>query len=925
MKRLLPLLWLLAFVLHACIRTDNPVIDTGAGPEGGGTPDITQCAVLETVLDGKDYVPQSPPRFASDARLHPDIFYIGWSKLDERNDLRFPTKGYSGDGFEDKLFVSRKLEDGTVQSWQLLPLLDETCQDTEKIRVHSFDIAPNGQSLYVSMRREGDTHLGIYDFDFTTFTFRKITHDNTVHFIHPTYVGDDQDTGHPVLFVAKSVQASELPLNYGGPPDGVLLDEYDRDATPLIHILDAESGDTQRIGFNNSHQTEPLAIDLEDGMRLVVFTQWEHQQTTNRFALWKIQVDGSDNFTFFGQESATDRSAANIFQAREIKSGPYNRYILMAQGRASFVADGSVMMTRRQHFDLRSDRVPLEVHDDGMHIARNPEHYNDESMVYAYRETKERSYGIYLKDYPTDLNGDTTAGVRTLIMSHDDLHFVQPRSFYPPERRIAAPNEGDISESRTSFTNLALNSHAGFLVQNLTQSDNGVQHQTNGMLPEDLRLKFFIPSHTFSSSQAIGKLGWSSSPELSVPASTFLELENDGSIGAILNPGLYIWKLYKSFPYQDSYLYIPIRAERQEISFVPNRVNACNQCHQERSQENIDRYKALETVASQKMQGDDLSGVQDASGYDAESAAPDFHRDIMPLFTTTETRSGLACADCHDSRHPLDLSNPTGARSQSPAWLALVRGAHKLRETEEVAPYINNSINPMGFDDNYHAAPFLWALLLGDDLSRPEEPGFPDDRSRDLTRFGDYGATFDPRIVDAIATINAQYDHTQHWTPAQMQALITYSTTQSMVGLSDRIAFDTQGNGYTSNVAGQKAYQALVRQCFNCHNDHTSEGINAEDFGLPLQKRFRSSSDLRSRYLRLLIHSHLAQKEDTAFSRFLSQSNINTSMSRTLSSARDRINFDDPDHSQLLVYARCDSLNANVSPKFPWQNRRRVK
>lgn len=917
MKRLLPLLFITALLVKACIPTDNPVIDTGAGPGGGGTPDVSQCAVLGNVLDGKDYVAQSAVRFGTDGRLHPDVFYIGWSKLDERNDLRFPAKGYDGDGFEDKLLVSRELDDGTVRTWQLLPMLNETCEDDERLRIQSFDVAPDGRSLYVSMRREGDSHLGIYQFDFGSFTFRKITNDNSVHFLNPVYVGNDANTGNAMLFVAKSVHASELQLNYGAlPEDDILLDEYDRAPTPLIHLLDSETGDVQRIGFNNSHQTEPLPINLPDGTRLIVFTQWEHQQTTNRFALWKMQVDGSDNFTFYGQESATDRRASNIFQAREITSGPYAGYILMTQGRTAFVADGSVMMTLRENLDLRSERIALDRHRDGRHISRNPEHYNDESMVYAYRETKDQSYGIYLKDYPDDLDSGNAAGPRRRLMVHDDLHFVHPRSFYPPLEQVAAPGEGDIGESRTSFTNPALNGNAGFLVQNMAQSDNGVQHQLDGMLPSELSLRFFIPSHTLRNSQAIGKLGWDGSPELSVPASNFLALETDGSLGALLRPGLYAWKLYKRFNYQGAYVAIPVRAERQEISFVPNRVNACNQCHQERSQANIDLYENLDTIASQKMESNDLSGVHDTTTYDTANSVPDFHRDVMPLFETTNTASGRACTECHNASDKLDLSNPTGSRSQNASWLALVRGAHKLLGTEDVVPYIDNSINPMGFDDDYHPAPFMWSLLLGDDLSERPESGFPGHRSRDLTRPGDYGATFDQRIVNAIGTINAQYDHSQHWTSTQIQNFINYSTTQSMVGLSDRIAFLSQGQGYTSSAAGQKAYQAMVRQCFNCHNNHTTEGINDAAFGLPQEKRFRSSFDLRNPFVRFVLDSHVAQKSDIAYSRFLSQSNLEASMSRTLSSARDRINFDTPDASQLLVYARCDNLHANVSHPF---------
>ena len=40
--------------------------------------------------------------------IHPDVFYIGWSTLDSRSDLRSPRKGYTEDKFEDKLFVTRQ-------------------------------------------------------------------------------------------------------------------------------------------------------------------------------------------------------------------------------------------------------------------------------------------------------------------------------------------------------------------------------------------------------------------------------------------------------------------------------------------------------------------------------------------------------------------------------------------------------------------------------------------------------------------------------------------------------------------------------------------------------------------------------------------------------------------------------------------------
>ncbi len=896
----------LCLALAACISPDNETV------EGTGTPDIPVCGTIPGAGDGADYRPLEPRTFAADGRVHPDLFYLAWSTLDSRSDLRFPARGYEGTGFEDKLMVSREEPDGSISTWQLLPKLNDSCQDVEKIRLHSFDVAPDGKTLYLSMRRDSDPHLAIYAFDVNAYSFEKLAGQAGADLINPTYVGDDPQSGHPILFVAKTVEKEEIPVNYFA---GVLRDEYDRAPTPLIHRLDAVTGDLFRIGLNNSHQTEPVAIPGPDGTPLVVFTQWEHQQTVNRFALWKMQVDGSDNFTFYGQESRTDRSGANLFSPRAIRSGPYQGYVLMTEGARSnhsFAAEGDILMTLRADLDLRSaplflSRVDNSTGDD-VRIARSPEHYNAESFVYAHRETVDNTYSLYVKDYPAAPDQSVVGnGPGTLIIADPHYHFVQPRSFYPPPSAQAAPGEGDLGESRSSFTNPALDGKSGFLVQNLTESDNGVQHQLDGIAPDDIALQFFIPSHTFDDSSTVGV---GNSPEMSIPASGFIRPESDGSLGVIVKSGLYVWKVNKRFNLQGQDVWIPVRAERQEVSFVPNRVNACNQCHQERSQENIDHYAHFESIAATKMKSADLSAVPDITSYNAYAAVPDFHRDIMPLFTTPG-RQGQSCADCHNARDKLNLSNPTGPEARNATWRTLVSGAHRL-PSGRVVPYVSSSINPLGMDDDYQPAPFLWSLLLNDDLTVPPEAGFPNNGSRVLVRPGDYGATYDAEVEQAIAEVNAAYDHSAHWSAAQVQQFITYATTQVPVGLSDRIDFQAQGADYLGSAAGQKAYQALVRNCFECHNNHIEGGIDGDGFGLPQEKRFAGDTDLKSRQLRFVIWSHLAQKGDTTYSPYPWQSDLETAMYRTLESARYRIDFANPSESELLVYARADQLHDNV-------------
>ena len=910
--------------ISGCISTTNETVE-------GGTPDITECNPIEGVLDGADFVPKTAiSNHEDDDRTHPDLFYIAWAQLDTRTDLRFPERGYDDTGFEDKLLVSRKQRDGSYKTWQIYPSVDNSCQDIEKVRIQSFDVAPDGKSLYIAMSKpvfaDSDTlkandlnpnrNLSIFKMDITSKKITPITHDYSLSFSYPTYIGNDKDTNHEMLLISKTVTKDDIPLNY----KSVLLDEYDRAPVPLIHTLDTVTGTVTRIGFNNSHQTEPVVINQAGDIPLVVFTEWEHQATVNRFSLWKMQIDGSDNFMFYGQEARPDASETSIYQARQVKSGKYKDYILMGEaGRTGssggrFIAEGNIIMAKRDVLDLRSPQTVLSKLDGSSgveyNIARTPEHYNDESFVYAYRADADSSYGIYIKDYPSDLNATPDNSEGELVISNNSYHFMQPRSFYPPVSKTVAPGVSELSENRISFTNNNLNGKAGFLVETLGRSNNGVQNQLNGIDTADIRMQFFVPSHHFSDSQAIGL---ENSPELTIPSSPMIQTEADGSLGIILKEGLYVWKVNKKFPFTDgsnnaNNLWLPIRAERQEVSFVKNRVNACNQCHQDRNQDVIDYFENYVSTAQTKMKGT-LANVigtdKDISDYNTTEDIPDFQKNIAPLFVKNALGGGGSCVSCHNATDKLNLSNMTGISVMNATFRNFVLGAHKMPDSEEVFPYNYSSINPMGMDNQYHPAPFLWSLLLNDDLTVPEDENHSNTSSRDLDRANDYGAKYNENVVTEINRINGIYDHSKHWSLEDTQAIITYGSTRLPAGLSDRITF-TPNTLSTSSPQAQKAYQALVANCYSCHNNHTVGGVNDNTFTdvKPKEKRFNDNIFLRDTEIRFVIRRHLANKGDTKYSQYLWKSNLRWSMSSTLGSALHRIDFNDINNSELLVYAR---------------------
>ncbi|CAA6812651.1 MAG: Unknown protein [uncultured Sulfurovum sp.] len=912
-------------LLIGCISSSDKTVE-------GGTADITECAPIEGVLDGADFIPKTAiSNHEDDDRTHPDLFYIAWAQLDARTDLRFPAEGYDDTGFEDKLLVSRKQQDGTYKTWQIYPELDNECSDVEKVRIQSFDVAPDGKSLYISMSKPvfdpNDTlkandlnpnrNLGIFKMDISTKKITAITNDYSVSYSYPTYIGNDEDNNHEMLLISKTVTRDDIPMNYKS--SAVMLDEYDRAPAPLIHKLDTVTGAVTRIGFNNSHQTEPVVINQDGDIPLVVFTEWEHQATVNRFSLWKMQIDGSDNFMFYGQEARPDESQANIYQARQIKSGKYKDYILMGQATrtgnmGNFIGEGDVLMTKREVLDLRSPSITLSKLDSSSgveyNLARNPEHYNDESFVYAYRADVDSSYGIYIKDYPEDINSTVNSSSGELVINSDSYHFMQPRSFYPPVSKTVAPGVTELSENRISFTNNNLNDKAGFLVETLGRSNNGVQNQLNGIDTHDIRMQFFIPSHHFSDSYAIGL---ENSQELSIPSSPMIQTEADGSLGVVLKEGLYVWKVNKKFEFTDgtgnaNNLWLPIRAERQEVSFVRNRVNACNQCHQDRNQDVIDYFENYVSTAQTKMKGNlaDIIGTdKDISEYNATEEIPDFHKNIAPLFSKAALDGGGSCISCHNATDKLNLSNMTGISIMNATYRNFVLGAHKMPDSEEIFPYNYASINPLGMDNDYHPAPFLWSLLLNDDLSVPEDEDHSNSSSRDLDRDEDYGAQYNENVNTEITRINALYDHSKHWSGEDTQAMITYGSTRLAAGLSDKITF-TKNSLSTNTAQAQKAYQSLVKNCYECHNNHTSGGINDSSFENinPKEKRFNDSIFLRDTETRFVIHKHLANKGDTQYSQYTWESNLRNSMSKTLGSALHRIDFNDINNSELLVYAR---------------------
>jgi hypothetical protein len=254
------------------------------------------------------------------------------------------------------------------------------------------------------------------------------------------------------------------------------------------------------------------------------------------------------------------------------------------------------------------------------------------------------------------------------------------------------------------------------------------------------------------------------------------------------------------------------------------------------------------------MQGNlaDVIGTdKDISEYNSTKVIPDFHKNIAPLFTKSGLNGGKSCVDCHNAKDKLNLANMTGVSLKTSMYRTFVLGAHKVKDKDKILPNQYADINPLGMDSKYHPAPFLWSLILDDDLSVPSDDNHSNTAARNLERKNDFGAQYDEDVISELNRINGDYNHSKHWSLEDTQKMITYGSTRLAVGLSDKIDF-TENSLSISTPQAQKAYQALVKNCYECHNTHTAGGLQDANFTdiIPKEKRFTSASYLRDSRMR---------------------------------------------------------------------------
>jgi len=176
----------------------------------------------------------------------------------------------------------------------------------------SFD----GTKIVFAMRGPTDPSWGIFEYDTATKVMRRIACDAAVSGddTEPAYLPDGR-----VVFVSNRQEKTKSQMQAVGAAQGLspasytYVDEYEREQTTVLHVMNSDGSNCHQISFDQSHDRNPTV--LSNGQ--IMYSRWDHVGERNQFTIFSVNPDGTNLFVVYGAHSPGN----SYMQPRELPDG----------------------------------------------------------------------------------------------------------------------------------------------------------------------------------------------------------------------------------------------------------------------------------------------------------------------------------------------------------------------------------------------------------------------------------------------------------------------------------------------------------------------------------------------------------------------------------------------------------------------------
>jgi len=178
------------------------------------------------------------------------------------------------------------------------------------------DVSFDGARIVFAMKGPSDARWGIWEYDTASQAVQRIACDAAVQGddTEPAYLPDGR-----IVFISNRQETTRQQMQVQGtalglqPPSYTYVDEYERERTAVLHVMDSDGGNCRQISFDQSHDRNPTVLSTGE----ILYSRWDHVGNRNQFTIFKVNPDGTNLFVVYGAHSPGN----SYMQVREMPNG----------------------------------------------------------------------------------------------------------------------------------------------------------------------------------------------------------------------------------------------------------------------------------------------------------------------------------------------------------------------------------------------------------------------------------------------------------------------------------------------------------------------------------------------------------------------------------------------------------------------------
>lgn len=157
------------------------------------------------------------------------------------------------------------------------------------------EVSYDATTLLFSMRGPEDETWNLWEYSIEADELTRVITDDAL-----ADEGDDVDATYlpdgRIVFSSNRQEKSKQLLAAENKEPYAYLDEYERERTIALHVINQARDEVRQISFNQSHDRNPTVLNSG----AIMYSRWDHVGDRNHFPLFFTNPDGTSMFVLYG-------------------------------------------------------------------------------------------------------------------------------------------------------------------------------------------------------------------------------------------------------------------------------------------------------------------------------------------------------------------------------------------------------------------------------------------------------------------------------------------------------------------------------------------------------------------------------------------------------------------------------------------------